>query len=83
MIAFSGLLHSSYLNSYVNLVIFASNINCNILHGLIGNKTKELAYIFCVIPCQELIFDCILYVVTNDNFIANLKQYQSTKVDEF
>lgn len=81
-VALFGLFHSSYSNSYVNLAIFAPDVDRSVLRGLIGDEAEELVHIFCVIPRQELIFDRLLHTITDDDLIASLKQYQGTKVGE-
>lgn len=75
-VALFGLFHSSYSNSYVNLAIFAPDVDRSVLRGLIGDEAEELVHIFCIVPRQELIFDRILHTLTDDDLVAGLKQYQ-------
>ncbi|KAG0585692.1 hypothetical protein M758_2G029600 [Ceratodon purpureus] len=78
-VALFGLFHSSYSNSYVNLAIFAPDIDRSVLRGLIGDEAEELVHMFCIIPRQELVFDRLLHKLSDDDLRAGLKQYQGTK----
>lgn len=83
MVVFFGFFYFFYLNLYVNFVIFVFDVDCSVLCGFIGDEVEELVYIFCVIFCQEFIFDCFFYIIIDDDFIVSLKQYQGIKVGEF
>jgi hypothetical protein len=74
-VALFGLFHSSYSNSYVNLAIFAPDVDRSVLRGLIGEEAEALVHIFCIIPRQELIFDRLLLRLTDDDLKAGLQQY--------
>lgn len=77
-VALFGLFHSSYSNSYVNLAIFAPDVDRSVVRDLIGAEAEELVYIFCIIPRQELIFDRLLLKLTDEDLAAGLQQYQGT-----
>lgn len=77
-IALLGLTHSAYSNSYVNLAIFAPDVDRSVLRGLIGDEAEELVHIFCIVPRQELIFDRLLHKLTDEELVAAFKQYRGS-----
>jgi hypothetical protein len=77
-VALFGLFHSSYSNSYVNLAIFAPDVDRSVLRDLIGAEAEELVHMFCIIPRHELIFDRLLLKLTDEDLAAGLQQYQGT-----
>jgi len=81
-IALFGLFHSSYSNSYVNLALFAPDVDRSVLRGLIGDEAEELVHLFCIIPRQELIFDRFMHVLTDEELVAGLKQYEKKGISE-
>ena len=74
-IALFGLMHSSYSNSYVNLAIFAPDVDRTVVRGLIGDEAEALVHLFCVVPRQQLIFDNLMLKLTDDELVAGLAQY--------
>lgn len=75
-IALFGLFHSAYSNSYVNLAIFAPDVDRNVVRDLIGDEAEALVHLFCVVPRQQLIFDNLMLKVTDDELATGLAQYQ-------
>lgn len=78
-IALFGLFHSSYSNSYVNLAIFAPDVDRNVVRGLIGDEAEALVHLFCVVPRQQVIFDNLMLKITDDELAAGLAQYENPK----
>lgn len=76
VIALFGLFHSSYSNSYVNLAIFAPDVDRDVVRGLIGDEAEALVHLFCVVPRQQVIFDNLMHRVTDDELVTGLAQYE-------
>lgn len=82
IIALVALTHSSYSNSYVNLAIFAPDVDRSVLRDLIGEDSEELVHLFCIVPRQELIFDRLLHRLTDDELLAGLKQWKPSNTQK-
>ncbi len=60
------LFHSAYSNSYVNLAIFKADVDRARLSTLVGEETEALIHKFCVVPRHELIYEKLLWKLTDD-----------------
>jgi hypothetical protein len=60
------LFHSAYSNSYVNLAIFKADVDRARLSELVGEDTEALIHKFCVVPRHELIYEKLLWKLTDD-----------------
>ncbi|OAY81622.1 hypothetical protein ACMD2_21058, partial [Ananas comosus] len=57
-VARCGLFHSAYSNSYFNLAIFDPE---SASRACVAALAKRLVHLFCVVPCQPLIHDALIF----------------------
>lgn len=60
-VCLTGLFHSAYSNSYVNLAIFDPSTGRETVRHHVGDVAERLIHLFCVVPRQKLILDDLLF----------------------
>lgn len=55
-----GLFHSAYSNSYVNLAIFNSSVQREMLQELIGTDAEDWVYRFCTVHRYDVVYNTLL-----------------------
>ncbi|GJV58745.1 hypothetical protein Tco_1464845 [Tanacetum coccineum] len=60
-VCLTGLFHSAYSNSYVNLAIFDPSTGRDTVREHVGDVAERLIHLFCIVPRQKLIHDDLLF----------------------
>ncbi|KAK1438054.1 hypothetical protein QVD17_03857 [Tagetes erecta] len=60
-VCLTGLFHSAYSNSYVNLAIFDPSTGRDVVRNHVGEEAERLIHLFCVVNRQKLIHDDLLF----------------------
>lgn len=58
VVAVTGLLHSAYSNSYVNLAVFQPGVERSRVAALVGGAAEELIHLFCVVRAYVCVCVC-------------------------